>query len=139
MTRKLVLVSHGQYASGVLSALKILFGETSQVSALDCYMSADFALQKAAQKIIQDNDTGDLIIVTDIFGGSVNNEFMKYMAGNVYLVAGMNLPFLLELMTKFDTDLSTTDLIEAAISGAKDSLKFCNKIKSDAVTDDDDF
>ncbi len=39
-------------------------------------------------------DDEELIVTTDIFGGSVNNEFMKYLSkSNIHLIAGVNLPF----------------------------------------------
>ena len=42
--------------------------------------------------------------MTDIFGGSVNNEFIqRQTAGSFTLIAGMNLPLLVEMVTQLDS------------------------------------
>ena len=46
MEKKIIVASHGQMASGILSSLKIIYGESDQVEALDCYVEKDFDLSK---------------------------------------------------------------------------------------------
>ena len=43
-------------------------------------------------------DTDEIIVATDIFGGSVNNEFLaRIRKQNFWLVSGMNLPMIVQL------------------------------------------
>lgn len=139
MKRHLELASHGHLASGALSALKVLVGNKSNISAMDCYVDNSFDLQKAVKKVITDHEKEELIVVTDLFGGSVNNEFMQYLTDKVFLIAGMNLPFLLELTVNLDSTLSTKEIIQNALNASANSLKFCNAIDLSETLQDENF
>lgn len=139
MKRHLELASHGHLASGALSALKILVGNKNNISAMDCYVDNSFDLQKAVEKVISDHKEEDLILVTDLFGGSVNNEFMQYLTDNIFLIAGMNLPFLLELAVNLDSPVPTKEIIQNALNASAKSLKFCNAIDLSETLQDENF
>ena len=66
--------------------------------------------------------------MTDLFGGSVNNEFLTQIdRPNFYLVAGMNLPFLVELTMQLQQADSLPKLIEATLETSKQTIQFCNQ------------
>ena len=128
MVTKIVLASHGKFASGILSSLKLLYGNTDSVTAMDCYTDPKYDLQKNVQKVINENSNNKLLVITDIFGGSVNNEFLKYIKNpNFYLVSGLNLPFLLELMTQITETRDLESLIKNVLDNSKKSIQFCNE------------
>ncbi|MGM0214050.1 PTS sugar transporter subunit IIA [Enterococcus sp. AZ109] len=128
MTRKLILASHGKFASGILSSLQLICGADQDITALDCYTDEAFDLTKEVQQILQVNAGAELIVVTDVFGGSVNNEFLHYIhQPNFYLVAGLNLPFLISLTTRMIGSNSTETIIQEALEEAKESIQFCNE------------
>ncbi len=79
MEKKIIVASHGQMASGILSSLKIIYGESDQVEALDCYVEKDFDLSQKIAALMNKYANYELIVITDIFGGSVNNEFLTYL------------------------------------------------------------
>ena len=121
---KLLLASHGDLAYGVYSSLKIIMGEQKNISTLCAYNKEDFDLKKEVWKIINDlKDDDKLIIVTDIFGGSVNNEFMN----NLYLVSGLNLPLVMELMLIQD-ESNIDSMIQNALETSIKTIKYCNPI-----------
>ena len=69
-----------------------------------------------------------MVVVTDLFGGSVNNEFLAYIKRpNYYLVAGMNLPFLVEFATQYEYTESVAELIEQTLNTSKEVIQFCNQ------------
>lgn len=140
MEKKIVLASHGHFASGILSSLRIICGENPavQIEALDCYTTQNFDLAQAVAKVMEQSNEEELVVVTDIFGGSVNNEFSTYIErSNFYLIAGLNLPFLIELATKIGFTASTDRLIAEALEEAKDSIQFCNETLSQQVAEED--
>ncbi|HGF7712572.1 TPA: PTS sugar transporter subunit IIA, partial [Enterococcus faecium] len=70
----------------------------------------------------------ELIVVTDIFGGSVNNEFLNYIyTPNFYLIAGMNLPLLIELITQLEFADSILEMIKQALTNSTTTIQFCNE------------
>ncbi len=126
---KLLLASHRDLAYGVYSSLKIIMGEQKNISTLCAYNKEDFDLKKEVWKIINDlKDDDKLIIVTDIFGGSVNNEFMNNLyRDNLYLVSGLNLPLVMELMLIQD-ESNIDSMIQNALETSIKTIKYCNPI-----------
>ncbi|MBF8808449.1 MAG: PTS mannose/fructose/sorbose transporter subunit IIAB [Enterococcus lacertideformus] len=62
--------------------------------------------------------------MTDLFGGSVNNEFLQYIdQPNIYLIAGLNLPLLIEIVTKFESADSVVELIHSVLDDSKTTIK----------------
>jgi Phosphotransferase system, mannose/fructose-specific component IIA len=129
METRIILASHGKFASGILSSLKLLYGNTDSVTAMDCYINPKYDLQKNVKKVIDENSNNRLLVITDIFGGSVNNEFLKYIKEpNFYLVSGLNLPFLLELMTQITGTSDLESLIKQVLDNSKNQFNFVMKV-----------
>lgn len=126
--RKLILASHGSFASGILSSLELICGKNDRITTIDAYMTADYNLSEEIKVLMDGNKENELIVVTDIFGGSVNNEFLNYIyTPNFYLVAGMNLPLLIELMTQLDFADSIPEMINQALANSTTTIQFCNE------------
>lgn len=128
MERKLILASHGKLASGITSSLELICGKQLAIETLDCYLTEDFDLQKEVKNIMNAYRDDEIVVVTDLFGGSVNNEFLTQInRPNFYLVAGMNLPFLVELSMQLQQADSLPKLIEATLETSKQTIQFCNQ------------
>lgn len=136
--RKFLLASHGRLAEGIYSSIQIILGCNVNISTICAYTDENISFEQQVENAINNMSLGDeLIVVTDIYGGSVNNEFMKYIErDNVHLVAGMNLPLLIELLTR--QEHNTEMLIEGALRASKKSIMYCNKILTTACSPEDD-
>lgn len=138
MERKLVLASHGKLASGIKSSLELICGGNTDIETLDCYLSEEFDLEKAVNELITRYGDHELVVVTDLLGGSVNNEFLAHIQRkNFYLVAGMNLPFLIELTMQLQIAESLSLLIETSLTAAKQTIQFCNQLISTEVAEEE--
>ncbi|MDU5509962.1 PTS mannose transporter subunit IIA [Enterococcus gilvus] len=138
MERKLVLASHGTLASGIKSSLELICGNKLPLETLDCYVTEGFDLEKAVMEIMERHRNYELVVVTDLLGGSVNNEFLAYIQReNFYLVAGMNLPFLIELTMHFQITESLSEMIETSLVTAKQTIQFCNQLISKEVAEEE--
>ena len=93
-----------------------------------------------AQKLLAGMSADDDVVVcTDLFGGSVNNEFTKIVQTrpNTYLVANMNLPLLIQLL--FSDQEAPADQVIREILAADDTrVKFVNDLLTDA-DDEEEF
>lgn len=128
MERKIIVASHGRFASGIIDSLELICGKNQKIEPLDCYKTEDFDLQQEVKQIILNNQANELIVITDLFGGSVNNEFMQYLGQpNFYLVAGLNLAFLIELVTQLDFIESLAVSLPGLLSRSKEMIQFCNE------------
>ncbi|MDN6639229.1 MAG: PTS mannose transporter subunit IIA [Tetragenococcus sp.] len=138
MDRKIVLASHGKFASGILSSLELICGKNKAISALDCYITDDFDLSQTVDQLMKESTGKELVVVTDLFGGSVNNEFLRYIKrSNFYLVAGLNLPFLIELSAQFTSVGNIAELIVQTLKNSKDTIQFCNESFNEEIEEED--
>lgn len=91
--------------------------------------------KKLREKISEYPPQDDIIILTDILGGSVNNDMMKFLdRPNLHLVCGMNLPLAVHLI--LSEEENTEQLIRQGIQAAKDGIQYCNDIQVSANMDD---
>lgn len=129
MKKKLLIATHSVFADGIKNAMELVTGEQNSVSTLCAYTNDMTEVGTPIKEIIDALcDDEELIVTTDIFGGSVNNEFMKYLSkSNIYLIAGVNLPLLFELIMNLESE-NTVQMIETAVKNARKQLQYCNPL-----------
>ena len=122
-----ILASHGRFASGILHSLELICGKKQSVVAIDCYVEETFDLTTTVDTLMQTYKHYEVIVITDIFGGSVNNEFLRYIQQpNFYLITGLNLPLLIELTTQFQRGGAISETIHQTLANSKEMIQFCN-------------
>lgn len=103
---KILLASHGYLAQGMKSSLEILMGTDDRIECLCAYVDDDSRdVAALIDAWMEAKDPADSwFVVTDIFGGSVSNEFIqRQVDGSFTLITGMNLPLLVEMVTQLDS------------------------------------
>lgn len=99
--KQIIIATHGELAKGFQSALKVIVGEFKNLRVVSCYTTSDFDLDEVIENIMIKHpfDKEDLIVCTDMIGGSVNNGFVKYLEKySFHLVTNINLAFLVDLL-----------------------------------------
>lgn len=137
MSRHFILATHGTFAEGIASSIEIILGTQSNLHTLCAYVSGnDDITQTVATFLQRFAETDELIIITDIFGGSINNEFIKYLTKpNIHLIAGLNLPLIIQLLTH-SKEPDITAIIDTAIKTSVDAIQYCNQtIKNCSIPD----
>ncbi len=142
--RKLLFASHAYLAKGILSSLELIMGQQEGVDIICAYTEESNDIRAEIERRLNALDAQDeLIVITDVFGGSVNNEFMSAIAGcgkKVHLVAGLNLALLMNLCCRRDETGSTEEIIKACLEEAKSSMQYCNEyLTAGKKTEDEEF
>lgn len=90
--RKLLVATHGRFASGIMETFKLIMGENEDISEISAYVEPGFDMQKEAEKKIHElNEEDELIIVADIMGGSIANTFSSYIQSEkIHIITGLN-------------------------------------------------
>ena len=129
MKRKLVIATHSTFAEGIKNAMELIAGTQDFVYTLCAYTDEITEVKTPVTKLMDSLETDEeLIVATDLFGGSVNNEFMKHLSRpNVYVVAGVNLPLLFDIVTNFDAG-NAGEMLAQAVESARESIRYCNPI-----------
>ena len=137
---RFVMATHGTFAVGIKESIKLIAGEFKNLKALSCYMKEDFNLKDEIDKILLEGKGEEIIVVTDIFGGSVNNAFVERIPENknLFVISGLNLPLMLELLGEYEDYSISENLIINSISNTNDSIHFCNQEINNNI-DDEEF
>ncbi|MBO0422559.1 PTS sugar transporter subunit IIA [Enterococcus plantarum] len=131
MARKIILATHGNFAQGIRTSLELICGKSTNVEVICAYIEEEFDLGETVETTIFENQKNELLVITDIFGGSVNNEFFKYVERpNVHVVSGLNLSLLIELYTQLEITDSLEKLIIQAIKTSQETIQYCNVLKA---------
>lgn len=136
---KIFFASHGKMASGILSSIEILFGNTSdKLFVYDAYIdeTSIYDVLDNYFESIEKNET--VVLLSDLLGGSVNQAMIKYLErSNTYLIAGVNLTLVLELMATQEVDhLSLLELVNQS----REMLMLVELEKMDlTIEEDEDF
>lgn len=133
----MLLATHGHFASGIKSALEIIVGEQENLQTIDAYVDeTNFEEQLDAYLSTINMDEVTLLVITDLFGGSVNQKIIdKLQNENVHIVTGLNLPLLLELQMLNEEDC-TKENIASIVEKSRQQVQSISAI---AVDDEDDF
>ena len=118
----LVFVTHGRLADEFRAAIEHIVGAQEQLETI-CIGPDDDIEQRNKDIIaaIKKVDTGKgAILLTDMFGGTPSNLAISVMEqGRIEVIAGMNLPLLIKLVSVRGDHAMSDALIEAQDSGRK--------------------
>jgi len=138
-TRKFLIATHGTLAAGIKSSLDIIIGAQDNVFLIQAYVDENVVVEDEIKAILtQVSDDEDLVIFSDILGGSVTNQMLQHaLRPNVYIVSGFNLPLVIDIILS-DTDRPLNEIIEESISNAKEQMVFVNKLLTTENKEEED-
>ena len=98
----LVVVAHFNLAKEMVAATELIVGKQKQFEAVGIFPDegVDAIKEKIVQALKRANSGDGTIILTDMFGGTPSNISLSFLEeGKVEVVAGVNLPMLIKLVT----------------------------------------
>lgn len=137
---RFLMATHGNFAKGIKESIELILGKFQNLNELSCYTNKEFDLEKEIEKIINGVNGEELIVVTDVYGGSVNNGFLQKLENhkNIHVISGLNLPLMIELLSEQDSYTTTRELIMKSLENTKDEIKYCN-LEIDKMVEDEEF
>lgn len=125
-----ILVSHGEFAPGLMQALSMLAGERSDLLAagLKDGTSADDFAESFAKVLEPVGPEDEILLLGDLIGGSplttaCNVISEKGFSKNTRVIGGMNLPVALSALLMKDTLNDPDLLVESILSEGQSALK----------------
>lgn len=131
--RKFIIASHAYFADGIRSALEMILGEMPNVFSVCAYTDESKPFLAEMEKLIHDaeNENAEVVILSDLFAGSVNNEIMqKFLRKGIHIIAGINLILAVQLIMA-EPDSPLEELIPEAIDQARNGMIYCNILRFD--------
>ena len=115
----LVLVTHGQLATEFRVAMEHVVGPQMAIETICIGPEDDMELRRAdiAAAVARVDDGAGVILLTDLFGGTPSNLAISLLkAGEIEVIAGVNLPMLIRL----ESARKSMNIVEA-VSAARDA------------------
>ena len=135
--RKFLIISHGRFASGIKSSVELIAGEQENLIAIDAYEDGNKTIDRELEAAFGQAGAGDeFIVFTDITGGSVTNQVVRFSRlKNTHIIAGMNLPLLLEVLLA-DPAQSLDETLHRAIEKAREHIVYVNEMMQKQINND---
>ena len=100
---KLVIVGHGNFPSGVLSAVSLLVGNNENICAFDLDKNETHeGFEQKIKELLDNNDK--VIVVADLTGGAPHQIAARLILEsgkmNQYIISGINLALVVDLAMK---------------------------------------
>ena len=130
--KQIILVTHGDFAKGILTSLKLVMGELDYIDYVS--INASETIPEITDMIRKkmnayDKDTVT-VIISDIAGGSTTRAAMELLSEkeHTYLITGLNLGLLLEVAMLPLSGEGETDkeALRNAIESSKNTMALVN-------------
>lgn len=135
--RHIIIATHYNFAEGLESTVKFLTS-VNDIKVICAYVDEHVEIEREIEKIFSDINKIDdeVLIFTDILGGSVNQKFIPYIGEKIHLITGINLPVIMSLVLKEDK-LITKEEIEDVIEEARQQIVYVNNFNNEKSDDDE--
>lgn len=131
----LVLVTHGRLAEEFVVAMEHVVGPQERIAPICIGPDDDMEARRAdIAKAIKSVDKGrGVIVLTDLFGGTPSNLAISLMrAGEVEVIAGINLPMLIRLEGARKT-MKVVDAVAAAREAGRKYISVASEVLGEAA------
>ncbi len=134
--RRFVIASHHRMASGLKDTLQFL---TSRADIVDISAYVDESdLEEQIHRVFAGFGPQDeVVIMTDMLGGSVNQKFCPYMSGRCHLICGINLPCAISLVLQPEDVPLTGETIRSVVEESRTHLIYVNEYETGENQDDE--
>lgn len=137
----IILASHGEFAQGLKQTATMIIGDSVPIHALSAFRDEDESILVQIKKLLATIDIEETYILTDILGGSVNNDMLTIIKEKEYeglqLITGMNLPLVISIAT-YNGKIGESEL-EKIIRESQQSVIDCRKLLVEQLTGGDDL
>ena len=123
----IIIATHGEFAAGIKQSSSMILGEQEKVESV-VFMPNEGPddLYRKLQEAIIKLETEEILFLVDLWGGSPFNQanrLLEESPENRAIVAGLNLPMLLEAYGEREETDKAHNVAKVLINSAKDQIK----------------
>ena len=123
----IIIATHGEFAAGIKQSSSMILGETEKVEAV-VFMPNEGPedLYRKLQEAINKLETEEILFLVDLWGGSPFNQANRLLEESPEtraIVAGLNLPMLLEAYGEREEKDKSHEIAKALINSGRDQIK----------------
>lgn len=137
--KKIIIATHHNLAKGLKDTLNYISPNTAEIIDLNAYVDDETLENSIDQALNEFSRDEQIIVLTDMMGGSVNQEFAKRLSDyNIELISGVNLPVALSLILSLGDEEVSSEMIRQTIEEARQQLVYVNDTLENQTMDDED-
>ena len=131
-----IIATHATLAGGFADVVRFFKSDLENVQFINAYVESQ-ELEKEFRNALEKVKGENVIVLTDIMGGSVNQVATRLMQEFSYqLITGVNLPLLIELT--FMPDGISPEQIRASVANAREQMVYVNDFVRQEETDSEE-
>ncbi|WP_073998581.1 PTS sugar transporter subunit IIA [Anaerococcus urinomassiliensis] len=133
----IILTTHGNFASGLYSTIKMIAGEFENIKIVEFHEGDNLEdLDKRLVEAYDSLDYDQVVVLTDLAGGTPFNRSVMSLSdkGNVGFLAGVNFAMLYQALSSETENLD--EFIEEVLETSKESI---TKFDLEVSQEDDDL
>lgn len=143
----MIVATHGSMSDGILDAAKLIIGTTENIQPISLYQGDDVqGLNGKYLEAIKTVDQGEgIIIFTDLASASPYNQAVlavnsltEEQKEKTFVIAGVNLPMVIEAINQRLIGTSVQEAVEAIINQAQQSTVVWTAQNDEAEDDEED-
>jgi len=120
---KCVVITHGNLGEELIRVSEKIVQKKQDIQCLRFDWVEDGSkIVHKLEAYLKTNRNNQVIILTDMFGGSPANICLKYIGSNVEVITGINLPGMLKYITHVDKQLDFKELVRLVKQGTIDGI-----------------
>lgn len=147
----IVIATHGTFSDGIKDAAEVIMGNTENIVTVN--LNAGDDIEKLGKKInnaILDVNQGDgVVVLVDLVSASpynqsvlATNQLDPELKDKVYIISGVNLPMLLEIINHQILGTQIEIVAKSAVEQAKEYITSWHvsvDVDTNEIDEDDDF
>lgn len=124
----ILLVTHGNFGKELLKSSELIIGSVENAESISFQQGDSFeTLLNKVEESVARLSKDDLIVFTDMYGGSPFNAVSRSMKNNnFYHITGINFPLFIDIAVNRDT-YGLEEIAEKIIKNGKKSIVFVNE------------
>jgi len=132
--RKIILVSHGMLSQGMADSVKMILGDVETLTWDSLQVGENPEnLYRRIESDIKKNKDDEFVIITDLFGGSVNKILLNLLKlSKVHILSGMHLGLVLSICVSHQNE-ETKDMIRRCIEESMINVTYANDLLEEVL------
>ncbi len=120
---KAILVTHGNLGDELIKVAEKIFESDIGITSINVdWDNMGDEIQKKVKNYLNSNKNSDIVIFTDMFGGSPSNICFQFVSEKVEIITGVNLPAIIKFHTYKNKGLKFRDLIALIYNDAVNGI-----------------
>lgn len=139
--RRIIFASHHRLADGLKDTFEYIAPNVADVTAVSAYLDNVPVADEIAEALKGlDLSEDEVLVFTDLLGGSVNQAFTQYLSNpHFHVIAGMNLPAVMSVIMALPKDgYADSDFIRTCLEDARQQIVYVNDRFAEAAADEED-